>query len=88
MQEKYITLCLVEFFKNAPAGEYHPFNVRADLGLSDEAWRNYSRAFLYPPNTQAREALSKVGVSIKSRKRQTGEDAPLMVSTFLKAGGG
>lgn len=84
MQAKYITLALVEFFKNAPSGEYHPFNVRAELGMSEEAWRGYSRAFLYPAEAKAREALAAVGVTIKSRDRRKGEDNPFLVSTFLK----
>ena len=88
MQAKYITLCLVEFFKNTQAGDYHPFIVRNELGLSAEAWGNYARAFLYPHNSKARVALQGVGVTIQSKKNEREEVPGYFVSTFLKDEGG
>lgn len=85
MNPKYITLSLVEFFKTAEEGEHHPFNVRTELGLSVETWRMYARAYLYPPASEARQELAKVGVIIRSVKRERVGDQPLMLSIFHKA---
>ena len=88
MQAKYITLCLVEYFKTLPAGDYHPFIVRNELGLSAEAWGNYARAFLYPHNSKARIALQYAGVTIQSKKNDREEIPGFFLSTFLKGEGG
>jgi hypothetical protein len=88
MQAKYITLCLVEFFKTLPAGDYHPFIVRNELGLSAEAWGNYARAFLYPHNSKARVALQAVGVTVQSKKNDQVGTHTCFLSTFIKGEGG
>lgn len=88
MQAKYITLCLVEFFKNTPAGEYHPFIVRNELGLSAEDWGCYARAFVYPYNSKARVALKDVGVTIQTKKNDRQDIPGHFLSIFLKGEGG
>ena len=85
MNIDYKTVALCEYFRRQPDGEYHPAIVREEMGISLSAWRQFTKFHLYPEYSRARDALSQLGVYIKTSKQpRIIEGRPLYISTFVK----
>lgn len=85
MNNKFKTFALCEYFRDKPDGEYYPFTVSTDLGLSNANWRRYALTHLYPEGSEARQERAKVGVSIKTLPTPKEiRGSKIFISTFVK----
>lgn len=86
MKHKYLTVALCGFFNSKPKGDYHPFDVKTEIGINHDDWRSYARRSLYPEDSKARLELAKVGVVITSSNeaKSVRDGGELIVSVFRK----
>ncbi len=77
---------LVDYFRLANAGLYHPYALREALGVSNRKWRRCLKGFVYPKDSLGRKALASVGVTIHEHKAVRKSNGNLMLhSVFLKS---